>query len=69
MITDEMGNVVAQTCHQGTIALHEVNIPEHGTHDRHLVRINDDLALAFGLMKQEERAQSYLEEAEDAHTP
>lgn len=64
IITDEMGNARHTKCWQGTLALDQVNIPEHGLHDRHLVRVRDDIARAFGLMRAEERKQAYLEESE-----
>jgi hypothetical protein len=43
------------------LPLASVNIPEHGGHDRHLVRIGDELLFAVGLLRGANKAQDYAE--------
>ena len=43
------------------LGLDQVNIPPHGMHNRHLERIPDDLAWAFGVLEEDNRKQDYRE--------
>ena len=47
------------------LPLHEVNIPEHGQHDRHLERIPDELLGAAAAMEAENMDQDYTERVVD----
>jgi len=52
--------------HRGLLFLSEVNIPEHGHHDRHLERVSsEELARAAQEMMGENRKQEYTEMATD----
>ena len=58
----DLGSVQGKHFHPNMLVpLESVNIPEHGSHDRHLERIDDRLAEAHGLMKRENRKQDYTE--------
>jgi hypothetical protein len=48
--------------YRGVMWLTEVNIPEHGKHDRHLERVSDEeLGIAAKQMRAENRKQEYTE--------
>ena len=51
--------------HRAMLPLHEVNIPEHGQHDRHLERIPDELLGAAAAMEAENMDQDYTERVVD----
>ena len=56
----DMGSM-GKCCFKTILPLDTVNVPPHGLHDRHLERIPDDIARAFGLLKEENRKDDYTE--------
>lgn len=43
------------------LGMDQVNIPEHGDHDRHLERVPQGVARAFGMLRGDNRKQDYEE--------
>ena len=43
------------------LPLSDVNVPEHGLHDKHLERIPDEFVKAAGVLREANRQQSYAE--------
>lgn len=45
----------------GILHMDQVNIPEHGLHDRHLEKVPDELSRAVGAMAEQNAEQDYAE--------
>ncbi len=59
----DMG-LYGKVCFRTLLGLDEVNIPEHGDHDRHLHRVPDGVARMFGLLREDNWKQDYGERQE-----
>ena len=46
------------------LSLFAINVPEHGQHDHHLVKVSPELYLALDILTNENRKTDYLEKVE-----